>query len=371
MDDGLRRTALTAHHEAAGAKLASFAGWAMPIQFGGTVAEHEAVRGGVGVFDVSHLGTVWVEGGDAQATIAATFTNDPAGIEVGGSQYTLCCDERGGIVDDLIVYRVADDRWLAVPNAANTAAVGDALGEAAADLGDVTIRDESADWAILAVQGPDSLELVDGVVRTLTTGEAPAAADVPYLGAVEVGTDAGPLLLCRTGYTGEVGGELVVPNALAAEVWERAVVGGAVPCGLGARDTLRLEMGYPLHGNDLSTAVSPYEARLGWAVKLDRDDFRGREALAKAKKAGVARRLLGLRVDGRRPLRAGMQVRDGAMPVGTVTSGSFSPTLGCGIGLALLDDPIAAGDQVTLDVRGTDVEVDVVKPPFVDRDPKG
>jgi aminomethyltransferase len=369
MDDGLRRTALTGHHEGAGAKLAGFAGWAMPIQFGGTIAEHEAVRASVGIFDVSHLGTVWVDGQEARATIAAALTNDPTGLEVGGSQYTLCCDERGGIVDDLIVYRIASERWLAVPNAANTAAVVEALSDAADGRVDVAIRDESAEWSVLAVQGPASLDLVDGVLTQV--GDAPPAAEVPYLGATEVGTQHGPLLLCRTGYTGEVGAELVVPNALAAQVWEAALAAGAVPCGLGARDTLRLEMGYPLHGNDLSADVSPYEARLGWAVKLDRDDFRGRDALAKAKKAGAARRLFGVRVDGRRPLRPGMRVREGAMPVGVVTSGSFSPTLGCGIGLAFLDEPLGPGDQVTVDMRGTDVEVEVVKPPFVDRNPKG
>jgi aminomethyltransferase len=370
VDDGLRRTALTAHHEQAGAKLAPFAGWAMPIQFAGTIAEHEAVREQVGVFDVSHLGTVWLEGADAVTVIAATLTNDPTGLDVGASQYTLCCDERGGIVDDLIVYRVGEDRWLAVPNAANTPAVVAAFEEAGTGR-DVVVRDESTAWAVLAIQGPRSLAVVDEVVGGVATGDAVSAAEVPYLGAVEVPTADGPLLLCRTGYTGEVGAELVLPGTLAQAVWRRATAAGATPCGLGARDTLRLEMGYPLHGNDLSTEVSPYEARLGWAVKLDRGDFRGRAALRAAKAAGPARRLFGIRVDGRRPPRAGMTLRDGAAPVGTVTSGSFSPTLGCGIGLALLDDPLGPGGRVTLDVRGSDVEVEVVKPPFVDRDPKG
>jgi aminomethyltransferase len=369
MSDGLRRTALTAHHEAAGARLASFAGWSMPIQFGGTIAEHEAVRDGVGIFDVSHLGSVWLDGPGARPTIAATFTNDPEALEVGGSQYTLCCDERGGIEDDLIVYRVAEDRWLAMPNAANTGAVVGALHDVAASRDDVTIRDESASWAVLAIQGQASLDLVD---RLLLPLGAPPAAEVPYLGTVELETEQGTLLLCRTGYTGEVGAELVVPNALAPQLWDAGLAGGAVPCGLGARDTLRLEMGYPLHGADLSTDVSPYEARLGWAVKLDRDgDFRGKAALEKAKKAGPARRLLGLRLEGRRPPRAGMRVSEGAMQIGVVTSGSFSPTLGCGIGLALLDDPVGPGDGVAIDIRGTEVAAEVVKPPFLARDPKG
>jgi aminomethyltransferase len=366
VDDGLRRTALTVTHEASGARLAAFAGWAMPMQFAGTIVEHEAVRSGVGIFDVSHLGTVWVDGPGAQAAIAAAFTNDPSKLADGDSQYTLCCDERGGIVDDLIVYRLGEERWLTVPNAANASAVVEVLRAAG---GEAEVRDESADWAVLAVQGPASLAVVDRMLADL--GDAPPAAEVPYLGTVEVATEHGALLLCRTGYTGEVGAELVVPDATAAQLWDVALAAGAVPCGLGARDTLRLEMGYPLHGNDLSTDVSPYEARLGWAVKLDRGEFRGRGALTEAKRSGPARRLFGLRVDGRRPLRAGMTVRDGAMPVGTVTSGGFSPTLGCGIGLAMLDDPVSPGDRVTIDVRGTDVEVEVVKPPFVDRDPRG
>jgi aminomethyltransferase len=368
MGTSTRRTPLADRHEAAGAKLADFAGWSMPIQFAGTLAEHQAVRDDVGIFDVSHLGTVWVEGAGARGAIARTFTNDPATLEPGASQYTLCCDERGGIVDDLIVYELAEDRWLAVPNAANTDEVVRRLRDAADDT--ATVTDRSADWAVLAIQGPRSLEVVDAVGGALGL-RGPAAGEVAHLGVVAEAVDDGEVLRCRTGYTGEVGMELLVLAALAGRVWDAALAAGATPCGLGARDTLRLEMGYPLHGNDLSTDVSPYEARLGWAVKLDRDDFVGREALVAAKRAGPARRLLGLRVDGRRPPRPGMGVRDGAMPVGTVTSGSFSPTLGCGIGLALLDDPIGPGDEVVLDVRGTDVPVEVVKPPFVDRDPKG
>lgn len=364
----LRPTPLTTRHEAAGAKMAPFAGWSMPLQYAGTVAEHEAVRSAVGVFDVSHLGTVFVTGSDAGAAIAASFTNDPAGLSDGASQYTLCCDERGGIVDDLIVYRLAADRWMTVPNAANTAAVVARLQQQARGR-DVAVSDQSADWAVLAVQGPASLPTLATALSRLGCGLDPA--DVPYLGVVETTVADAPVLLCRTGYTGEIGAELVVSATAAPALWDALLAAGAQPCGLGARDTLRLEMGYPLHGNDLSTDVLPNEARLNWAVKLDRGDFVGREALLVAKESGPARRLWGLRGTSRRPPRAGMRVLDGEREVGTVTSGSFSPTAQVGIGLALLAADIEPGAEVGVDVRGTTVAFEVVRPPFVDRDPKG
>ncbi|GGI07189.1 glycine cleavage system aminomethyltransferase GcvT [Egicoccus halophilus] len=363
----LRPTPLTPLHEAAGARLAPFAGWSMPMRFAGTVAEHEAVRVDVGVFDVSHLGTVFVTGSGARDVVAASFTNDPARLGDGDSQYTLCCDERGGIVDDLIVYRLAADRWLAVPNAANTAAVADRLRSRAGE--DVEVLDQSADWAILAVQGPRSLSVLHEALTALGGDLDPAA--VPHLGIVRTPVGDAEAYVCRTGYTGEVGAELVVPAVSAVGLWQALLVAGATPCGLGARDTLRLEMGYPLHGNDLSTEVLPGEARLGWAVELDRDDFVGRDALVAAREAGPARRLWGLRGTGRRPPRAGMSVLDGDREVGRVTSGSFSPTAGIGVGLALLDASMAPGDRVEVDVRGTPVPFEVVRPPFVERDPKG
>jgi len=363
----LRQSPLAERHKAAGAKLAPFAGWAMPIQFTGTLAEHEAVRSHVGIFDVSHLGTVYLDGPGAMAAIASSFTNDPTGLTDATSQYTLCCDEQGGIVDDLIVYRLAPDRWLTVPNAANTDAVVEVLQNAADEHG-ATVRDESPDWAILAVQGPAGLAAADAVLSDV--GSRVRASDVDHLGVRVVEAAGHSGVLCRTGYTGEPGCELVLPAAAAAPVWDRFLDAGATPCGLGARDTLRLEMGYPLHGNDLSTDVTPYEARLGWAVKLDRDPFRGQQALQAAKEAGPSRRLWGLVAEGRRPARAGMNVEQDGAPVGTITSGSFSPTLGKGIALALLDDPVGPGAKVTVDVRGTAVPFDVVRPPFVDRDPK-
>lgn len=370
MDEPLQTTGLTAHHAVAGARLAPFAGWSMPLRFQGTLAEHAAVRDDVGVFDVSHLGTVWIEGSDAIEVVAATCTNDPARLADGTSQYTLCCDEQGGIVDDLIVYRVSEQGFVAVPNAANTAAVVGALQAAAAERR-ATVRDASTQWAVLAVQGPRALAVTDQVLAGLGAAASPASS-TPALGVRSVELDGGALLLCRTGYTGERGVELLVPNHLALRVWEALSDAGVTACGLAARDTLRLEMGYPLHGNELSTERDPYAARLGWAVRLDRDDFRGRQALVEAKAAGPNVRLWGLVVAGRRPARAGLAVLRGGTDevVGTTTSGSLSPTLGVPIALAYLQAGLGPGDQVELDVRGHRTDGEVVRPPFVDRDPK-
>lgn len=343
--------------------MGEFAGWSMPISYEGTVAEHTAVRGDVGVFDVSHLGTVWVTGPGARATIDGSFTNDPRGLGDGDSQYTLCATEDGGVVDDLIVYRVAEDRWMAVPNAANTPAVVARLRGVAAEVDDdVTVADESRDWAVVAVQGPRAFAVVVDLLAVdpaaLSFGEHVAATDDDHV------------RMCRTGYTGEIGVELVLPAGDAPALWDRLRAAGVAPCGLAARDTLRLEMGYPLHGNELSPEISPFEARSGWAVKLEGRDFVGRDALAAARDEGPARRLSGLVGDGRRPPRAGMAVAVEGAHVGVVTSGSFSPTLGVGIGLGLLDATVAAGSTATVDVRGTDVPFAVVRPPMVDRDPR-
>lgn len=358
----LQDTPLLEHHQARGAKLAPFAGWRLPMSFEGTLAEHTAVREDVGAFDVSHLGTVWVVGEEAADVLANTFTHDVWRLGDGASQYTLCCDDAGGIVDDLIVVRLTADRYLTMPNAANASRVVAALERAAADRR-ARVHDESTRWAVLAVQGPRALDLATGL-----------GLDVAHLAFTEATTASRggeELVVSRTGYTGEPGVELVVPAAVAGEVWEAVLGAGAVPCGLGARDTLRLEMGYPLHGNDLSIEVTPFEARLGWAVRLDREGHpSGERALVAARERGPARRLWGLRGTGRRSPRTGMRVLHSDVEVGEVTSGSFSPTLGVGIGLALLAD-VEPGDHVSVDVRGRQEPFEVQRPPFVDRSPKG
>ena len=351
----------------------------MPLRFAGTLTEHTAVRDDVGVFDVSHLGTVWITGADAEAVVAATFTRDPAPLGTGGSQYTLCCDEDGGIVDDLLVYRLGPTRFVTMPNAANTAAVVAALRAAARDR-DVEVDDASTHWAVLAVQGPRSLEVVDGVLSGLGFAGSPAAT-TPHLDvrplaitgtALGVGESDAEVLLCRTGYTGERGVELLVPATVATSLWRALRAAGAVACGLGARDTLRLEMGYPLHGHELTRDTTPYEARLGWAVQLDRGPFRGAAALAAARHAGVRHRTWGLVLDGRRPARAGLSVHavGSARSVGRTTSGTLSPTLSRPIAVAALDPDLAPGDVVEVDLRGRRTVAEVVRPPFVDRDPR-
>ena len=341
--------------------MAEFAGWEMPISFVGTIAEHTAVREAVGVFDVSHLGTVFLTGDGATAAVDGSFTNDATAVGDGESQYTLCATEDGGVLDDLIVYRHSAERWMVVPNAANTAAVVARLRAVAPD--GVEVWDASTEWAVLAVQGPTSFPLVADVLGVDPDELAFGQHTVTHRGDASV-------VVCRTGYTGERGVELVLPNAAAGHVWDELVEAGAEPCGLAARDTLRLEMGYPLHGNELGPDVSPYEARSGWAVKLEGRDFVGRDALAAARAAGPTRRLWGLVGDGRRPPRAGMDVGIDEEVLGTVTSGSFSPTLGVGIGLALLEATVEPGVTVTVDVRGTDTPFVVVRPPMVDRDPR-
>jgi aminomethyltransferase len=345
-------------HVALGATLGAFGGWQMPISYpGGTVAEHNAVRAALGLFDVSHLGKLAITGPGAAGFVNRCFTADLDKIGPGQAQYTLCCTAEGGVVDDVIVYLVSPDEVLAVPNAANAAQVAQLL-RAAAPAG-VEITDRHRELAVLAVQGPQAPEVVAGVLGT--------PLELDYMAF----TDVGAIRVCRTGYTGERGYELLVPAADAGGVWDALLAAaeplGGRPAGLAARDTLRTEMGYPLHGQDLSVDITPVQAGSGWAVGWSKPEFWGRDALTAEKAAGPVRRLRGLRGVGRGVPRPGMTVlRDGA-PVGTTTSGTFSPSLKTGIALALIDSAagVAPDDTVTVDVRGRALECVVVKPPFV------
>jgi aminomethyltransferase len=345
-------------HVALGATLGAFGGWQMPISYpGGTVAEHNAVRAALGLFDVSHLGKLAIAGPGAAAFVNRCFTADLEKIGPGQAQYTLCCTAEGGVVDDVIVYLVGPDEVLAVPNAANAAQVAQLL-RAAAPAG-VEITDRHRELAVLAVQGPHAQEVVAAVLGT--------PLELDYMAF----TDVDEIRACRTGYTGERGYELLVPAADAGQVWDALLAAaeplGGRPAGLAARDTLRTEMGYPLHGQDLSVDITPVQAGSGWAVGWSKPEFWGRDALTAEKAAGPARRLRGLRAVGRGVPRPGMTVlRDGA-PVGTTTSGTFSPSLKTGIALALIDSGagVALDDTVTVDVRGRALECVVVKPPFV------
>ncbi|MGV1088981.1 MAG: glycine cleavage system aminomethyltransferase GcvT [Mycobacterium sp.] len=360
-DNELLHGPLEAQHRAHGASFAPFGGWLMPVAYAGTVGEHTATREAVGLFDVSHLGKALVVGPGAAEFVNSALTNDLRRIGPGQAQYTLCCAPDGGVIDDLIAYYVSDDEIFLVPNAANTPAVVAALKKAAPQ--GITVTDEHRSYAVLAVQGPRSTEVL-AALGLPTEMDYMGYADAEYAGV--------PVRVCRTGYTGEHGYELlpawdsapVVFDALAAEV-ERC---GGQLAGLGARDTLRTEMGYPLHGHELSLDISPLQARAGWAVGWSKDGFWGREALLAEKQDGPRRLLRGLRATGRGVPRAGMTVMRDAAPIGIVTSGTFSPTLGAGIALALIDvdADVADGDPVSVDVRGRALDCEVVKPPFVD-----
>ncbi|WFE29549.1 glycine cleavage system aminomethyltransferase GcvT [Solwaraspora sp. WMMD791] len=358
-----RRSPLHDRHVALGAKFAEFGGWQMPLEYagGGVLREHESVRGAVGLFDVSHLGKARITGPDAVTFVNTCLSNDLDRITAGAAQYTLCCDEdTGGVIDDIIAYRYADDHVFLIPNAANTATVVDRLRAAAP--GGITVTNEHTDHAVLAVQGPASADLLAGL--GLPTGHAYMSFVTGRLAGAEV-------VVCRTGYTGEHGYELVVPVAQAGQVWDAVLAADApVPvraCGLAARDTLRTEMGYALHGQDLTPRITPVQARLGWAVGWRKPQFWGRVPLLAEKQAGPSRLLWGLRATQRAIPRPGMAVLRDDVPVGEVTSGTFSPTGKVGIGLALLDTAAvsAAGVEVQVDVRGRRAPMEVVTPPFV------
>jgi aminomethyltransferase len=346
----LLRSPLHEEHLALGATMSPFGGWEMPISYaaGGVVAEHTAVREAVGVFDVSHLGKAQVTGPGAAAFINTCFTADLGKIAPGQAQYTLCCNDTGGVIDDLIVYLISDDDVLLVPNAANTAAVVAAL-EAAAPSG-IAITNRHREYGVIAVQGPRSADV-------LTDLGLPTELD--YMSWQDATFADAPVRVCRTGYSGEHGYELLPSWDGSVDLWrallESAGRRGGLPAGLGARDTLRTEMGYPLHGQDLSPDISPVQARATWAVGWKKDEFFGREALLAEKSAGPARSLRGLIAIDRGVLRPHLDVKAGdGTVIGHTTSGTFSPTLGRSIALALIDTAAGRADhaEVSVDRRG-------------------
>ncbi|MDT7595244.1 MAG: aminomethyltransferase [Pseudonocardiales bacterium] len=362
MTTDLHRGPLHASHIEFGATLGAFGGWEMPISYagGGVVAEHTAVREAVGVFDVTHLGKISVVGPGAAEFVNSCLTADLAKIVSGQALYTLCCAEDGGVVDDLIVYLVGPDEVFCVPNAGNTMEVGQRL--AAAAPRPVRVLDQHQEYAVLAVQGPRSAELLAAVGLTV--------AGLNYMAFADVDHDGTALRVGRTGYTGERGYELLPSWEHAPALWE-ALLAAAGPlggrtCGLGARDTLRTEMGYPLHGQDLGTDVTPLQGGVSWAIGWHKPAFWGREALLAERERGPSRRLRGLRATARGVPRPHMAVRAMAgVHVGETTSGTFSPTLNTGIALALLDPAVRPGDRVEVDVRGRALPCEVIKPPFV------
>jgi aminomethyltransferase len=350
-----RQTPLLDAHRQLGARIVTFGGWDMPLQYSGVVSEHNAVRNAVGVFDVSHLGKLRVKGPDGTAALQLAVTANIEALEVGAATYALVLTDEGGTVDDIFVYRIAEQEWLAVPNAANVAAVAEMIGASGAEPVDEWDR-----WAILAVQGPRSFEVFGEAFPDGGASELKLHRFV----RLDVGGEEG--MVARTGYTGERGFELYAPAATARWAFDALLEHGAEPVGLGARDTLRLEMGYALYGHELTRDINPLEAGLGWAVKWDAD-FRGRAALAQVKEAGAARRLFGVVCRGRGVPRQGYSVFAGDTELGRLTSGNFSPTLATGIALALGPRELEpeVGSAVEIEARGRRIEGDIVKPPFI------
>jgi len=371
-------TALYEQHKKAGASFTDFGGWQMPLKYESELAEHHAVRNAAGLFDLSHMGEVWVSGPDAAGFLDYALVGKLSAIAVGKAKYSLICNTDGGIIDDLITYRRAEDRYLVVPNAGNAKVVAAALAERAGSGKeggfDVTVQDASAETSLIAVQGPNA----EAILLTLVpTEQHVLVTDLKYYAAVEVQIKGQDLLLARTGYTGEDGFEIYIPNEDAAGLWEALLEAGEeyglIPAGLASRDSLRLEAGMPLYGNELSRYVNAYAAGLGPVVSLTKEsDFVGKEALTAIKAAGVGssigQKLVGLKGTGRRAARAHYSVLKNGTLIGEVTSGQPSPTLGYPVALAYVDvENSEPGTIVDVELRGKTEPFEVVALPFYKR----
>ncbi len=352
MSETLRRTALFDRHVEAGAKMVDFAGWEMPVQYEGVRAEHMAVRQAAGIFDVSHMGEIETSGPQALELLQRLLSNDVSAIPVGGSQYSVMCREDGGILDDLFTYRLGSERYLTVTNASNHASDLAWFQEHAGEFADVEVADRIDDWAMLAVQGPLAREIVQ------------AGADSPLPARMTIATrriGGAEMYVCGTGYTGEDGVELLCRPELAVELWDQMVRRGARPAGLGARDTLRLEVCFHLYGNDLSLERGPIEGGLGWCCK-EETGFIGAEAVRAVRETGPAEKLVAFTIDGPGIARQGNPVLGG----GEVTSGTLSPCLDVGIGMAYVPaERSVVGTRIEIDVRGRTRPALVAKKPLV------
>jgi aminomethyltransferase len=346
---GLRRTPLYEHHVALGARMVPFAGWEMPVQYEGVIPEHVAVRTDAGAFDVSHMGEVDVEGPRAEELLDGLLSNDVKRLEIGEAQYTLLPNERGGIVDDLIVYRLDRCRYLLIVNAGNREVAVEWLRER--EISGSDVRDISDEYGLVAVQGPNALEklgLDEARAFTFAEGEIDGIA----------------CMINRTGYTGEKGVELMVMADEAGDLWERVLARGVTPCGLGARDTLRLELCYPLHGNDITQDTDAISAGLGWVCALDKD-FTGSDVLRQIKETGPVQRLAAFVMEEKAIPRQHMPIAEG----GEVTSGTHSPMLDLGIGMGYVPSGLATPDtEITIDVRGKSRRAKIVKKPIYKRE---
>jgi len=356
MPPDLRCSPLHDAHLALGAKMVPFGGWEMPLSYpAGTLAEHHACRESAVVFDVSHLGTLEVRGPGAFAALQWAFTNDLTRIEPGRAQYTHLLDPTdGSVLDDIIVWWIAQEAFEVMPNASNTSRVADAL---VSELPGFETDDVTANRVMLAVQGPQARERVARI--------SPEAASVGRFRVHDVVIDDVAVRVAGTGYTGEDGLELAIPRAGAESLWQQLIGVGIQPAGLGARDTLRLEAGLPLHGHELGPGITPLQADLGWVVRFDKGDFRGRDALIGEATTGPPRLLQGIVTESRRPPREGQTVLHHDQPIGVVSSGNFSPMLGKGVALAFLERRFDEGTPVTIEARGSLLNGVVAQPPFL------
>ena len=366
----LRRTALYEVHARLGGRFVPFAGWEMPVRYGSIIAEARAVRSGVGLFDVSHMGRLEVSGADAAALLSATLSVDATGLRLGRARYNVICDDDGGILDDCIVYRRGASRFLLIPNASNTAAVIERLAELSGRMGaDASVVDATERIAMIACQGPNAEAALQRLTERDLSRVRPFRAVRATMGGNWGGDEGGSEgLIARTGYTGEDGFELMMPSEDAAGLWMALMELGAAACGLAARDVLRLEAGLMLHGNDMDTSVNPYEAGLDRFVEPDREGYAAGAALRRIRDEGVSRKIVGFAMVGRGIPRAGHDILDGKRRIGRVTSGGPSPTLDLNIGMGYV--PVAyseVGTRIAIDARGRMIEAEVVSLPFYRR----
>ena len=352
-----KRTPLYDWHVAHGARMVEFAGWDMPIQYTSIVEEHQTVRTAAGIFDISHMGRLWFEGANSLDLIQRIYTNNAATMKEGQARYGLICNERGGILDDVLVYRWADGFGMVV-NASNREKIVDWIAK---HRGGTKVQDTTTQTFMVAVQGPGALALCNGL--------APAEVDkLPYYHGCMTSYRGMPCTVSRTGYTGEDGLEFMVSSEQSKILWEELLKRGAKACGLGARDTLRLEAGMPLYGHELLEDIDPFQAGLGWAVKMDKGDFIGREALARRRQDKSLRQRVGLELEGKRLAREGASVIKDGKVVGAVTSGTFAPTLAKAIAMAYVDPAcVAPGTACEVDIRGKPAAARVVPLPFYRR----
>ena len=357
----LKKTSLHKAHVAASGRMVPFAGWDMPVQYSSILTEARAVRSRAGLFDVSHMGRLNIEGSGAATLLNSIYSSDIESLRIGRARYGVICNEEGGIIDDCIVYRRGEDKFLLVPNASNTDVVLSWLAHWLPGEDGVLINDLTKHVAMISLQGPEAPDMLSKLTST-------DLHKIKSFRVIETEVAGHPTLLARTGYTGEDGFEMMPPSETACEVWRLLVELGAAPCGLGARDLLRLEAGLLLHGNDMEMTINPYEAGLGRFVNPDRDRYVAGPALRQIRDAGPQRQIVGLNMLGRGIARHGHAIMSGSTTIGTVTSGSYSPTLDRNIGMGYVPTGFSAiGTRVQVDVRGRTIEAEVTKMPFYSR----